>query len=219
MRKKLNLVGFAVIVLLLTVSPELGWSESGRFSIGVFGGSVNSVIDKGAAEGVNSTYPYTKFKSGGIRGGSIMYRFPSDIALELSVESFSMDLEESGEKFGTLNMTPVLFLLKVQSMPEGGTGLTGHADIGFGKSFNSFDKGPFVTDLENTYGVEFNIDTDSSLVFELGAGADLFFTKNISANLDGRLLFGNVDTSGWGIDLETFHVSNFQILFGIRYWH
>jgi len=218
MRKKLNLVGFVVIVLLLTVNPALAESETGKFSIGVFGGRAYSIVDN-AAEGAYSTYPDTEFKDGKVYGGSIMYRFPSELALELSVERFSMDLEESGVKFGTLNMTPVIFLLKVQSMPEGGTGLTGHVDIGVGKSFNSFDKGQFIADLENTYGVEFNIDTASSFIFELGAGADLFFTKNISVNLDGRLLLGNVDTSGWGFDLETFHVSNFQILFGIRYWH
>ncbi len=217
MSKKLNLVGFAVIVLLLTVSPVLAESESGKFSIGAFGGWASSIVD-GAIEASSTTYPETEFKSSGVYGGSIMYRLPSSFALELSVERLGMDLEELEENFGTLNMTPVMLLLKFQGMPKNGTGLTGHADIGAGISFNSFDKGPLITDLENTYGVEFDIEADNSFVFELGAGADYFFTKNISANLDGRFLLGNVDTSGWGIDSDTFHASNFQVLFGIRYW-
>ncbi|HEB76619.1 MAG TPA: hypothetical protein ENJ04_09730 [Nitrospirae bacterium] len=218
MTKNLSLVGFVVAALLLTVNPVLAGSESGRFSVGVFTGRANSIVENAAA-GAYSIYPDTEFKSGGVIGGSLMYRFPAGYALELSVERLSMDLEELGVKFGTLNMTPVMFLFKVQDMPEGDTGLTGHADIGFGWSFNSFDKGPYITGLENTYGVTLDITVERSFVFELGAGADLFFTKNISANLDGRLLFGNVDTSGWEIDLETFHISNFQILFGMRYWY
>ncbi|NOZ26084.1 MAG: hypothetical protein GXO94_08375 [Nitrospirae bacterium] len=218
MTEKLNQVGLAMLVLFLTVSPAFGWSESGRFSIGVFGGSVNSIVDT-AAEGSYTVYPDTEFDGDRVLGGSIMYRFPSEFALELSVERFSMDLEELGVKFGTLNMTPVMLLLKVQGMPAGGTGLAGHADIGIGKSFNSFDKGPLITDLESTYKTVIDIEVDDSFVFELGAGIDLFFTKNFSANLDGRFLLGNVDTSGWGFDIDTFHVSNFQVLFGVRYWH
>lgn len=217
--KKLKLVGFAMVVLIMTVSPV--FAESGKFSIGVIGGWAGSVTDE-AVEG----FPETEFKSSGVYGGSIMYRFPRGFALELCVEHLSMDLEELGENFGTLKMTPVMLLFKYQGMPQKGTGLTGHVDIGGGISLNSFDKGPFVTDLEKTYGVKFDIETDNSFVFELGAGVDYFFTKNISTNLDGRFLLGNVGTSWKGsgpggtvtLDIDKFYASNFQVLLGVRYW-
>jgi opacity protein-like surface antigen len=215
-QKRLRLMGFMAIVLLFTASPAL--AESGAFSIGAMGGWAWSVVDH-AAEGSSTQFPDTQFESHGVYGGSIMYRFPFGFALELCVEHLTMDLKELGDNYGTLKMTPVMLLLKQQGMPKAGTGFTGHADIGGGISLNSFDKGTATTNAENALGVTFPIKVDNSFVFEVGGGLDYFFTKNISVNLDGRFLLTNVGTSGWGrLDLNKFYASNFQALFGVRYW-
>lgn len=215
-----NKILWIMAVLLLVANPA--FAESGTFSVGVIGGWGGSLTDE-AIDG----FPDTKFKNSGVYGGSIMYRFPSGFALELCVERFSMDLEELGEDFGTLNITPVILLLKVQGMPQNGTGFTGHADIGGGINFTSFDRGSFITDVEKTLGVQYTIDTDNSFVFEIGAGMDYFFTKNLSMSLDSRLLGGDVGTS-WEVsgpggtlmieDIDRFHVFNFQGLLSIRFW-
>jgi len=59
-------------------------------------------------------------------------------------------------------------------------------------------------------------------MFELGAGMDYFFTKNISLALDFRLLSGNID-SEWDYnngnsDDFKFMVTNIQGLLGLRVW-
>jgi opacity protein-like surface antigen len=214
-QKILRLMGFMTIVLLLTASPAL--AESGAFSIGAMGGWAWNIADY-AVEGSFTQYPQTEFKSGGVYGGSIMYRFPRGFALELCAERLSMKLKEEGVDFGKLTMTPLMLLLKYQGRPEKGTGFTGHFDIGGGINFTSFDKGSFITDLEKATAIKFDIKTDNSFVFEVGGGVDYFFTKNISANLDARVLGTNVGTSGWKIDVDKFYASNFQILLGLRYW-
>ncbi len=204
------------------LTASSAFAESGKFSIGVIGGWAGSITDK-AIDG----FYKTEFKSSGVYGGSIMYRFPSGFALELFVEHLAMDLEELGVNFGTLNMTPVMLLFKAQEMPKNGTGFASHADIGGGINFSSFDKGPLITDLENTYGVQYTVDTDNSFVFGIGLGGDYFFTKNLSLSLDGRILLGNVGTS-WKyrdqggtivpLSFNEFHVSNFQGLLSARRW-
>ena len=227
--KKLKLMGFMIIVLLVTAIPA--FAESGKVSIGGFGGWFWSTAGE-AVEGTSTTYPDTEFKNSNVYGGSIMYRFPSGFALELCVVEMAMDLEELGEDLGTLNMTPVMLLFKFQGMPTNGIGFTGHADIGGGINFTSFDKGSSIKELEDDFSsfygvpVSVNVDTDDSFVFELGAGVDYFFIKNFSLSLDGRFLLGNVGTS-WDVsvlgaseemDVDDFHISNFQGLLSARIW-
>ena len=172
-------------------------------------------------------FPHTEFESTSAYGGSIMYRFPSGFALELLVEKYGMDLTEFGDNFGTLHMQPVLLLFKAQRMPSNGTGGSGHAEVGLGINFTSFDKGPFITNAENTYGVQYTIDTDDSFVFELGAGLDYFFTSHFSFAFDFRLFLGNVGTT-WTVsgpggtlpveDVSKFLTNNVQLLAGLRLW-
>jgi hypothetical protein len=212
-QKKLRLIGFISIFLLLTTSPAL--AESGAFSIGAMGGWAWTITDE-AIKGTFFEYPETEFKSTAAYGGSIMYRFPRGFALELCVEHLSMKLEESGTELAKLNMIPLMLLFKYQGRPNKGTGFTGHIDIGGGISFNSYDKGSFFTG-------QMDIEAKDSFVFEFGGGLDYFFTKNISANLDGRLLGTAVPTSmhniyGEKIDVDWSYPSNFQVLLGLRFW-
>ncbi|MBI5181591.1 MAG: hypothetical protein HZA06_01610 [Nitrospirae bacterium] len=199
----------------------------GKFSIGAFGGGAWSMADH-AAEGTRSTYPNTQFEADGLNayGGSLMYKFPRGFALEVAVERISMDLVETGYNFGTLDMMPIMFLLKFQGYPRDGRGLTGHIQIGAGWSLNSFEKGKYITDLERTYRATYTIDTDDSFVFELGGGLDIFFVKYVSLSLDLKLLLSNVGTS-WKVssgtatstvDITTFYASNIQALIGLRFW-
>jgi len=220
MNRKLKLMGFGLIILVTVASAAS--AQAGNFSIGGFGGWAGSMADEAV-----SGFSQTKLESSAVYGGSILYRFSNGFALELCAEHLEMELTELGSNFGKLKMTPLMLLFKFQGMPQTGRGITGHFDIGGGINFTSFDKGKFVTDLEKSSGAKFTISTDNSFIFEMGGGIDYFFTKNISINLDARLLAGNVGTS-WKAsgrtgsvtitDIDTFHVSNFQGLVGLRFW-
>ena len=138
-----------------------------------------------------------------------------------------MDLVETGENFGTLNLQPVMLLLKYQGMPENGKGTTGHLEFGGGINYAEFDKGPFLTNMENSYNITYTIATDDAFIFEMGGGLDYFFNKNFSALLDLRFLMGNIDTtwsqagSGGTVNIQgidNFFVSTFQVLLGVRCW-
>jgi outer membrane protein W len=208
-------------LLFFFLAPPV-FADNGKFSVGALGGWAWSIADE-AVDG----FPDTDFKDSGVYGGSIMYRFHTGIAFELMAEHLELDLKENGTKFGTLKMTPVMLLLKYQGMPSTGSGFTGHADIGGGINFTDFEKGPYLKDLEQSYGVTYSIDTDDSFIFTLGAGVDYFFTKHFSLTLDGRFLLGNVDTS-WEVsgpggsaninDIDTFKASTAQALAVLRLW-
>lgn len=210
-----------VAMSMLTVSTPAN-SEQGKFSIGGYGGWVTSIVGE-AVKG----YEKTDFKSSGAYGGSMLYRFPSGLAIELTAEHYGMDLEELNEDLGTLKMTPVMLLVKYQGFPENGKGFAGHAGIGAGKSFNSYDKGAAIADLESKCNCEFTVDVDDSFVAELCGGMDYFINEHFSISLDGRLLIGNVKTE-WAVsgsgssvtfdDIDTYHTSNFQALLGARVW-
>ena len=218
--KGLKSLGFVVIVLLLSASPV--FAGSGRFSVGALGGWAWHIADEAVGG-----FPETEFKNSPVYGGTVMYRFSNGFALELCIKHLEMDLEEAGENFGTLKMTPLILFAKYQGMPVKGKGLTGHGDIGVGINFTSFDKGPFVKNLEITYGVNYSIDTDDSFIFELGGGLDYFFTKRFSLYLDARLMLGVVGTS-WKVvgpggaipltEIDEFEPSNIHVLLGARFW-
>jgi len=99
---------------------------------------------------------------------------------------FEMGLEENGDDIGTLKATPILLMVGYQSLPKNQTGFAFHATIGGGMASSDFEKGDVVKDLENTSGGNIDISSDSAFMFELGAGMDYFFTKNIALTLDGR---------------------------------
>jgi hypothetical protein len=214
-KKSFGMLGSIIIIIIFSTQPV--FAESGVFSFGAFGGSVSSFASH-ALEGEDSQYTDTKFKGKQVYGGSIMYRFPSGFAFELCAEKFSMDLNELGVDFGKLNMMPIMLLLKIQGMPKNEIGFTGHLDIGGGVSFNSFDNGSFLKELEETFGYNIKIETKDSFVFEIGGGIDYFFNKNVSLNIDGRLLISSIETSGWLIDANKLYANNLQVLLGLRFW-
>ena len=218
--KKIKLILWIGIFFLFVSAPA--FAASGNFSLGVYGGWAWGIADE-AVRG----FPHTEFEEAPVYGGSLLYRFPGGFTLGVSVDHLEMDLKEHGANFGKIKMTPVMFNILYQGMPYGGRGLTGHGGIGLGINFNSFDKGPFITDVERADGVNYSIDTDEGFVFSIGGGVDYFFTPRISMNLDGRFLWGTIDTS-WRVsgpggsaqltDIDRFNIHNFQILLGLRAW-
>jgi Outer membrane protein beta-barrel domain len=218
--KKIKWITGVGILFLFLAAPAL--AANGNFSLGVHGGWAWSIADEAV-----SGFPDTEFRNAPVYGGSLLYRFPGGLTLGVSVEHLKMDLKEFGDNFGKIKMTPVMFNILYQGVPYGGRGLTGHGGIGLGVNFNSFDKGSFITDLERANAVNFSIDTDEGFVFSVGGGMDYFFAKNVSMNLDGRFLFGTIDTS-WRVsgpggsarvtDIDRFYIHSFQLLLGMRVW-
>ena len=131
-------------------------------------------------------------------------------------------LVEGSAKFGTLEMTPIILMLGYQSLPVQQKGVAFHASIGGGIASSEFEEGKFIKDLEASSGENIDISQDDAFMFELGAGLDYFFTKNIALLLDFRWLIGTID-SDWdfgagGTENYTFNVSNIQLVGGVRLW-
>lgn len=208
---------YTMVLAFVILTTYANAGEVPSFSIGGFGGFVHSMSTGGVKENQD-----TEWETGSAFGGSIMYRLTNGLMLELLFEQFEMGLEEKGNKIGTIKATPVLIMIGYQGFPKKQKGLAFHATIGGGIASSDFEKGDLVKDLENTSGGNIDISTDSAFMFEIGAGMDYFFTKNIALTLDGRVLTGVID-SEWDYtngDKENFLflTSNFQGLVGIRFW-
>lgn len=213
-------MGLAVFLMIFGGTAA---AQNACLNVGLLGGMAFSIADEAAED-----YSETEFDNGTIYGASLYYSpsTSSNVGVELLVERFSMDLKEEGEEFGSLEMTPIMVLFKYQGTPAQQSSFTGHADIGAGFALTSFDKGGFVTDMENYYGVECDVDTDTAFVFTMGAGCDFFFTPQVSLFLDGRFVFANVGTD-WtfsgpagqaSLDIDEFKASTIQGLIGLRFW-
>jgi len=208
---------YAVILAFIFSTPVALAGDNVSFSVGAFGGFATSMTGE-AVDG----YQDTEWETGGAFGGSIMYRMANGLMFELLIEQFEMGLEENGDDFGTLKATPILLMVGYQSLPKQITGFAFHATIGGGMASSDFEKGDVVKDLENASGGNIDISNDSAFMFELGAGMDYFFTKNIALTLDGRFLSGSID-SKWknnngNTEDFTLQASNFQGLVGVRFW-
>lgn len=219
-KKKLKLICFTTIVIFSMV--DLSLAKSDGFSVGIFGGGAWSATSKAMNE-----YPNTKFKSSMVFGGSIMYKFHSPSAFELSIIRLGMDIDEFGTNFGTLNMNIMMLSYKHIGLPTKETGFMGYLTAGLGMCSSRFNKGSFITDLEKIYSTKFDIYTDNYYAFALGGGFGYFFKKNISINLDTKILVTWQDTA-WKMSepggseiiflVDTFNPGHFQIILGVRYW-
>ncbi|MBI5182892.1 MAG: hypothetical protein HY999_00815 [Nitrospinae bacterium] len=229
MNHLLRLLGVIAIVLVLGLGTQSAFAEQ-KLAVGALGGWAWGLNEDGV-----KGLPTTHFESGGVYGANIMYLYIPDLdteeenpyiadklgfGVEACIENFSMDLKVEGEHKGTLKMIPVMFLFKFQGVPPQGIGFSAHADIGLGMNFAEFDKAPGQSHTRK-------IDVDNSLIYEIGAGTDYFFTKDIAFSMDVRFLLTEVDweESGRGEpiisatnDLSGFQVSNVQLLVGLRYW-
>jgi hypothetical protein len=113
--------------------------------------------------------------------------------------------------------------------------------LGLGYSFNDFEKGRGITDLEDDlegsleysgYDVDISCDPDieDSFALALGFGWDYFFNKNFALTIiDMRFLVTDADNewtvkvAGEGYEGEDswtdeLHLSNWQLLVGLKYW-
>lgn len=199
---------YILVLAFFILATYANAGEVPSFSIGGFGGFVIST-----AQGGIEDYPGTDWETGSAFGGSIMYRWTNGVMFELLFEQFEMGLEEEGNKIGTIKVAPILFMIGYQSLPKNKTGVAFHVTTGGGMASS---------DLENTIGGNVDISNDSAFMFELGAGLDYFFTKNIALTLDGRFLTGNID-SEWDYNNDNKEdflllTSTFQGVVGIRFW-
>jgi hypothetical protein len=191
------------------------------FVLGVMGGYAFSAADE-AVDGFRDT----EFDNSGVIGASLGARFENGISIGATVRHFRFDLEEGSLDFGSLNVTPLLFYLEYQTYPPGGQGLAGHAGIGVGPVFSSFNEKGFLRDLERKFDVSIDIDTDVGFALELGGGLDVFVDENVSLSFDLRYLWGfiHADTTIRGkksvelTDVDEFDISNVQLLVSARFW-
>lgn len=195
-------------------------TRSTLYSIGISYGGVS-----GKSEEALDGFKETEFVGGTVLSGSFLVTF-SKSSVGVGIESFSIDLEETGSNFGTLNLIPIMFLAQWNSIPYG-SGLGGQFGLGAGMCITSFDNGPFLTSLEQQTGTNITVDTEIAFVFEINGGFQYFFSENISISIDGRFMLGSVSTnwtvSGFGQtlpveDFDSFSITNFHYVAGLRAW-
>jgi hypothetical protein len=207
-------------------------------------GGVSSISDD-AVDG----FPYTEFNSGFLFGGNIVLFLPNNlgshvapmgIGFEIGISQFKMDLEEQAVAldypdlyygnqnldFGTLEVTPLSFLLRLQQFPAQHRPFGFNFDVGFGVFFSDFKKGAVIKALEIDNTTKFSIDTDQSAFFQIGAGTDFYLTPQISLACRVKFLVGTIGTS-WDIPdgdsillstIDQFNVSNMQYMANLRVW-
>jgi hypothetical protein len=209
---------FLAVVSMCILFTSFAYAEKmPSFSIGAFGGFTSDMSSEAVED-----YDDTEWETGTAYGGSVMYRWANGLVLELIVKQFEMDAEENGSEIGTLEVTPILLMIGYQSMPKNQRGFAFHASIGGGFASSDFDKGDDIKDLERATGVKFDIENDDAFMFEMGAGVDYFFTRNIALTLDGRLGAGDIDSEWDASNGEsedfTFQTGHFEGLVGLRLW-
>lgn len=196
-------------------------TRSTLYSIGISYGGVS-----GKSEEAVDGFKETEFVGGTVISGSFLFLTSNGGSFGLGIESYSMELEESFEDLGTLNLIPIMLLIQWYKIPYG-VGLGAHVGVGLGINLASFDNGLLLTSIEQETGVNITVDTESAFVFELSGGLDYFFSENISISIDGRYIIGSVGTSltisAGSIseqldDFDSFSITNFQYLAGLRFW-
>ena len=208
---------FLVVVSACILSTSFVYAEdTPSSSIGAFGGLAAGMTGEAVKD-----YDDTEWETGTAYGGSVMYRMTNGFVFELVIEQFEMKLEENGYDLGTLKATPILLMIGYQSKPNN-LNIAFHATIGGGVASSDLDKESGLKDLEKYSGVKIDISNDDAFMFEMGAGVDYFFTRNIALTLDGRFIAGNIDSkwdfSNGNSEDYTLYASNFQGLVGIRLW-
>lgn len=209
-------LGINVLIMgVLLLSAQVGFASEGRFSIGVSGGNVWS-IEKSAVRndygGSGLNYFQTHFDNDQALEAHVGYLwniFPDLLGgVEVMVENFDfrMDHRYPVIKYGELNITPIMLLLKLQTLPRHGTGLAVHFDVGAGVITSDFD--------ENA-GIE-PIDTKESAAATVGGGLDLFVTKNIAVATSVRYLVGPVKHSWSRLGTNKLRIDNIQLLIGLQ---
>lgn len=214
---------FFVVVPTCILFTSFAYSENRpSFSIGGFGGfTLDMSIETAELEFYDDT-KLDEWEAGTAYGCSVMYRMANGLILELIVKQFKMEAKEDGSEIGTLKATPILLMIGYQSMPTNQSGFAFHASIGGGVASSDFDKGGDIKDLEKVSGVKIDISNDDAFMFEAGAGVDYFITRNIALMLDGRYVFGIIDSewefSNGESEEYTFDTEHFQYLVGLRLW-
>jgi hypothetical protein len=212
--------------------------------IGVEFGGASSISDD-AVDG----FPYTEFNSGFLYGGSFIVFMPNNlgnsmtpmgIGFEIGISKFDMDLQEQAIEFdspgdyygnlnldfGTLEVMPLTFLLRLQQFPTHHRPFGFNFDVGFGIFFSDFSKGNVLKELEIENLTRYSIETDHATFFQIGAGTDFYLAPQISLSFRAKFLIGNIGTS-WDVPVEEnlalstidqFNVSTMQYMAGLRVW-
>ena len=207
---------------LLLLSSSTGLAQ---MNVSVSGGYAGSMTEEGI-----KGFSETEFsKNARTYGGGFGFRFRSGITIEARVEQLRLELSETGDVFGTLEMRPITISVGVQTMPAKNHGFAFHGQVGGGMARTKFVNGPWIKELEDYYYslIDVEVTTKDAFVFTAGGGVDYFITRNFALTSDFRIVGTNVGTS-WAVsglgtslpieDADTFYASTAQVLGGVRIW-
>lgn len=200
-------------------------TASAQVNVSVSGGYAGSMTEEGI-----KGFSETEFsKNARTYGGGGGFRFRSGITIEARVEQLRLELTETGDVFGTLELRPITVSVGTQSLPAGNHGLAFHGQLGGGIARTKFVTGPWISELEEYYYslLQVEVTTKNAFVFTAGGGLDYFVTRNFALTSDFRIVGTNVGTS-WSVsgpgvslpieDADTFYASTVQVLGGVRIW-
>lgn len=191
--RKLGLMAMVLALGMLLAGPA--WADkAGRFALGLTAGGAwydDEKIEIG--DFTSASYAWgTDFDTAFTFGVDASYRFTDLVSLELGVEyanpDVTLELPDLGYlNGGSLTQIPVLLTLKVHPFSTKSFG--GYAGLGLGYYFSDFD-------LSEEYRNKTNggtVDAENSLGMHICAGAEYFFSDEISFLADFRLAWNAVD--------------------------
>lgn len=214
---------YQYLIAVVLLAP-LARPAAAQLNLGAFGGLGGSMTSEGIAG-----FSETKFqRRTNVYGAAVNYRFRNSLSLGVRAEQVRLKLEETGSELGTLKMTPLMVTFGAQGRPSG-RGFTGHGQLGVGIVLSKFENGPWIKELESSYGnlVNVQVTTKNAVMGEVGGGLDYFLSRYVSLTTDFRLVFGNIGTAwnvtGGDVSLpvsgaDKFYASTWQTLGGIRIW-
>lgn len=216
----MNLIKILIFILIVCI-PNLAVAKSAEhMGVGGFTGFNTSTAGNDAIKGYHDS---TRLENGFVIGGTFFYAPKNSYGagVEGLIETFSMNLSGDAD-YGRLTVTPVMVLFKYQGFPSKKTGFTGHGDIGIGVAFTNFEKGEFFHDIER-YRIHSKVETNEAFAFQMGGGADYFFNRKVSMNLDLKWMYCVVpfkaSVEGYYLDdMDNINASNLQLVLGATYW-
>jgi hypothetical protein len=206
-------------------------------TVGAIGGGAFGATERGLGTDsvqypVSGSYALANFSNPVNHGGAptygaeVGYRFHGLIVGFLAQE-VKIPFKDDVAAIGQLHMNATMFTLGYQSRPRKGRGAGWHTMGGIGFARTSFVPDARVAALSQSWGAPIDISTVDPTAGMCGLGFDYFASPYVSITLFDMRGFWATTNTTWTIarktplnviDVNPLYGSNFQVLFGLRFW-
>jgi len=168
------------------------------------------------------------YSSGLKYGGNICLGITKNISIELSGLRFQSDVEGDPEALSKGKLSVIPIQLSIQAKFPISSRLLPYLLGGGGYYLNRFNLDEEITDAWDALGFDLEEKVENAIGYHLGAGIDLFITKNIALNADVRYCIAKIkgswtltdqiigtETSG---DLEDLNLNSLIFGGGLKFY-